>query len=100
MSIGAAVISLVLFHHMEGVREGTIISALLIGTIDFMAESFLSFPDCFLGKRNPMKKKNRQNRKTVWLSPLPENMAAADMTLAKHWQKNWAFLSMTEASLT
>ena len=33
MSISAAVISLILFHHLEGVREGTIISALLIGTI-------------------------------------------------------------------
>lgn len=43
MSIGAAVISLVLFHHLEGVREGTIISALLIGTIAGFYGRKLSF---------------------------------------------------------
>lgn len=43
MAIGAAVISLVLFRHLEGVREGTIISALLIGTIAGFYGRKLSF---------------------------------------------------------
>uniref|UniRef100_UPI00307AB9C4 hypothetical protein n=1 Tax=Anaerotignum lactatifermentans TaxID=160404 RepID=UPI00307AB9C4 len=82
------------------VREGTIISALLIGTIAGFYGRKLSFlPGLLFGEKNLKKKKNRQNRKMVWSSPLQENMAAADTTLAKHWQKNWAFLSMTEASL-
>ena len=60
MSIGAAVISLVLFHHLEGVREGTIISALLIGTIAGFYGRKLSFlPGLLFGEKKNEEEKEQ-----------------------------------------
>lgn len=60
MSIGAAVISLVLFHHLEGVREGTIISALLIGTIAGFYGRKLSFlPGLLFGEKKSEEEKEQ-----------------------------------------
>lgn len=48
MSICAGIISLIFFHHLEGVREGTIICAFLVGFIARLFGRILSFVESML----------------------------------------------------
>lgn len=64
MSVSAAIISLILFHHLEGVREGTILSALLIGTIaSFYGKKLFFLEGMLFGKKEtaPEEREIHQN---------------------------------------
>ena len=48
MSISAAILGLILFHHLAGVREGTLISAILVGMIARTLKKKIGFIERYL----------------------------------------------------
>ena len=83
MTIIAGILSLFFFHRLQGVREGTIIAALLVGFIDRLFGRLLAFLPAILYPE------------FTGPSPLAVSMAAADMKLDKNWLKNWDISFMT-----
>ena len=94
MTIIAGVLSLFFFHKLQGVREGTIIAALLVGFIARLFGRLLAFFACHALSGIIREKRGRKSPGTG--SPLDHrysavNMAAADMRSAKNWRRKLGY---------
>ena len=91
MTIIAGILSLFFFHKLQGVREGTIIAALLVGFIARLFGRLLSFLPALLYPETDQKRGRKlfKNRKPTGPLLLAVSTAAADMKLGKNWLRNW-----------
>ena len=86
MTIIAAILSLFFFHRLQGVREGTIIAALLVGFIARLFGRLLCFLPALLYPETFEKKETGalQKPEPHWTIAIGRQYAAADMKSGKN----------------
>ena len=90
MTIIAAILSLFFFHRLQGVREGTIIAALLVGFIARLFGRLLCFLPALLYPETFEKKETGalQKPEPHWTIAIGRQYAAADMKSGKNWLRS------------
>jgi Predicted membrane protein len=90
MTIIAGVIGLVLFHKLAGVREGTIIAALLVGLIARFLKRKLVFVEVFLLKDASVEKEVQENTNNVVIT-INREYGSGGREIAQGLAKNLGF---------
>lgn len=99
LTVIAAGLSFLFAHRLDGVREGTIIAALLVGFIARLFGRKLSFLEEMLFGKSQKQVESSDGEKAMQQSfrllLLAANLEVGDMISEKHLQRNWDITFMT-----
>lgn len=100
MSVIAACLSFFFIHQLNGVREGTIIAALLVGFISRLFDRLLYFvrPILFSEQSMPDEEVSPLTSSTSHVIAIGRQYGSGGHDIGKNWQRNWDISFMTVKS--